>query len=676
MTPQELMWLRDNGNTYGSDEWWRRSPEEQEVLDRQMKELNREVIERLISPLAKVSGGIKVVGGARGAKGVKGKKLITGLEAEGARRKQELRSKGIERFPLKTRGEIDALIQKGIRQKNFYGDTAQAILGSAQGNLQRAKDVANPIAIRTASPNVLQNYGHGTRAYYQNLMGDPIKAGIYPTEMGRTISNYYKHGEGVTGPKRNPFGNALVRTIDPTTPQYDVANDIWGARAFGTRGDVPTATEHKKMTLETILLAIKNKLTAEQAQASFWSAVKAKTEALPPGVRAQAKTGLHETVLPRAIRQPMEEFRRNRLREAMLKQPVTQAQLEQAGSSYKEAMDYHTGYVSAEAVPSIESGIMPEIHNAPYEVRKDLTNRINNILGTEMENILGILTNESMTTTGTGSYQEGDVVSYNPSTQIGIILPLGPGGVARGEIDPSAKNIVETFAAIRGTLLHQDGVGYARPFASPTTKGANAFEIDFGRPITHQETAQLVKHFQNQSGLQKRLKNGTVKSAVYLNPSKNGVHIYHDTWGDVDFKGDHTAFIKTLESIISSDTFFPGQDIAGEILGSDGDLIEGGKNGELYAEIIRRNGKEVQASEIYSLFSDPVRQAYRDIAREQGWSDPFPPSGASGASQTSPVALLPINRILKSFQARPVQESQQMPRGVDPFMWKTYGGRS
>ena len=34
------------------------------------------------------------------------------------------------------------------------------------------------------------------------------------------------------------------------------------------------------------------------------------------------------------------------------------------------------------------------------------------------------------------------------------------------------------------------------------------------------------------------------------------------------------------------------------------------------------------------------------------------------------------NRILKLFQAKPVQESQQMPRGVDPFMWKSYGGRS
>ena len=61
-------------------EWWQRSPEEQEALDRQMKELNQEVIERFISPLAKVSGGIKVVRGAKGAKA--GTKKLLGEPGE------------------------------------------------------------------------------------------------------------------------------------------------------------------------------------------------------------------------------------------------------------------------------------------------------------------------------------------------------------------------------------------------------------------------------------------------------------------------------------------------------------------------------------------------------------------------------------------------------------------
>ena len=58
MTLQELM----------QSEWWQRSPEEQEALDRQTGEFHREAIERFISPLSKVSGGLRIVRGTKGAK--------------------------------------------------------------------------------------------------------------------------------------------------------------------------------------------------------------------------------------------------------------------------------------------------------------------------------------------------------------------------------------------------------------------------------------------------------------------------------------------------------------------------------------------------------------------------------------------------------------------------------
>jgi len=54
----------------------------------------------------------------------------------------------------------------------------------------------------------------------------------------------------------------------------------------------------------------------------------------------------------------------------------------------------------------------------------------------------------------------------------------------------------------------------------------------------------------------------------------------------------------------------------------------------------------------------------------------FKPQPITPSRDAMYYGLLPINRILKLFQAKPVQESQQMPRGVDPFMWKSYGGRS
>ena len=77
-------------------------------------------------------------------------------------------------------------------------------------------------------------------------------------------------------------------------------------------------------------------------------------------------------------------------------------------------------------------------------------------------------------------------------------------------------------------------------------------------------------------------------------------------------------------------------------------------------------------------------QEVRDTLAKAGhWSktDPdnphqFKPQPITPSRDAMYYGLLPINRILKLFQAKPVQESQQMPRGVDPFMWKSYGGRS
>ena len=50
-------------------EWWRRSPEEQKSYERQLKDVDKEIFDRIINPLGKLSGGLRIVRGAKKAKG-------------------------------------------------------------------------------------------------------------------------------------------------------------------------------------------------------------------------------------------------------------------------------------------------------------------------------------------------------------------------------------------------------------------------------------------------------------------------------------------------------------------------------------------------------------------------------------------------------------------------------
>ena len=538
--------------------------------------------------------------------------------------------------------DVMELARQGIKQKNWYRKSGQAMLDATQGNLPRAKDLANFTSIVSPSTAVRENLGHGARMYYQKLMGDKLRAGIFPSAMGRSADEYVRGGEKSIGPKRGPFFNNILKYVDPSLPQRDVTNDIWGARAWDLPTDSPSARQHQMMTHETQRIAKKLGLEPEQTQASYWSAIKAKIESLPRALREKAKTSWQEKLLPQQIRRPMELERRSDLRQAALNAEVPEDLINKAGYDFANAMDDHTGLVSWEAIPSRESGLMPEIHDAPFSVRMNFTEQMDSILGDTIEKELGILTNKRADVMGTGFYQEGAEASYNPSKQIGVIMPLGPGGRGTGKIDPSAGRAVELYAAIRGKLTYQHGMGYTRPFPAQTVKGAGGFELDFGRPLTHGESREIMVAIEKHPDLQKVSSDGTLIPAVYFNPSKNGIHIYHD------FVGDHTKFNKALDSLLADDALLPGVEATGHSIGSDGGLIGG--YGESYESIIRRNGGEVQERRISSLLSEKIKGLYRKTAQEQGYKDPFQATPSAPAEVAPALPQLPktdLEKILR-----------------------------
>ena len=540
----------------------------------------------------------------------------------------------------KMRGQLEALANEGILAKDWYPDSGGAFVDSMQGDIERAKQLASFGSITSPSTNVKTNMGHALRMYYQNRMGDDISAGLYPNDMAKTAYRYLKEGEDYLGPKRSPFFNNIMQSMDPNLPQLDVTNDMWMARAFGYGSDDPGAPQHRVMTAETQRIADKMGLKPHQVQASIWSAIKGRWEHIAKDVKLKG-----------AERGWSDEMMRDELRKEALKADIPEGVVQDAGYSFKDAMKDYTGYVGWEAVPSRSSGLMPQLHDAPYEVRMDFSRRIDDVIGDSIEKELGIPTVGERDAWGTGFYIEEGIKSFNPSRQIGIVIPMDKGGVTSGRMDPSAKKSMELYSAIRGKLTNQDSVGYGRSFAPKNYKVANQVDLDFGRALNREETESLMDLLETHPDLQKVNEDGTIQSAVWFAPTKNGVRVNHDVYGEVD----RTKFVKAVQAIVKKSETFPDDHIRVFHNQFDGDLAVGGKNGEGYDSIIRRNGGEAQERKLSSSLTPKIQEAYKQFAKEQGWPDQsgtaFP--GQQTTPQVGPVlsdpGLQPLRGLLDEY---------------------------
>ena len=190
-------------------------------------------------------------------------------------------------------------------------------------------------------------------------------------------------------------------------------------------------------------------------------------------------------------------------------------------------------------------------------------------------------------------------------------MPPAKGGVSSGKIDPSAKKAMELYAAIRGKLTHQDSVGYGRSFTSPNLKSANQYKLNIGREFSPDETEVLMDALEDHPAL---------KNKVWFAPSKNGIFINHDVYGE---NLDHNEFIKAVREVTERDDFMPDISAKGHHARSDGGLI-GGEYGESYDSVIKRNGGGAKERAISDSISTKVEEVYRKFAKEQGWETPFP----------------------------------------------------
>jgi hypothetical protein len=512
------------------------------------------------------------------------------------------------------------LTKEGEFGRFWYERSGRQILDITGGNKADAEKIIQAVAITSANTPVGANFDFAIQAYYQWKNGQPIKTGMYTTAMSKKLQKMFE-GEDWAGRKTNNFYNNLMREVDPSKVQ-GVTTDLWMMRAFGFDKDAPTSAQYSFVENETKRIAENLGWEPQQVQASIWVALKSRMEnkGVKDAVEAKSiKNGWmhYETKDGKKVRviDDKNKHAANWLDQA-LKYSPTDADRAAAGFDYADAANNNLAQISWETIPSRTSGHMPEIFEAPPEVKQDyhvqmskafLDDNGNDLIAQQFE-ILSPGDFEAP-----GYFKE----LVSPGTQTEITVPTQYGLTRRlAEIkkqadatrrpeeradlvgprvaafeknalaadlrkatyatEPAAREAMFAYAAARGILLKQDGVGLHRPafIKGLSRPKSNGIEINIGRPLTARETSAIAKAVAEEAGHTEFNPIGSPNGARFIN---------------FDYVGlPNVQFQKLVNKALKKVTFDNNETVDAAMFGADtgylGNDWTENLNGESYLE--------------------------------------------------------------------------------------------
>ncbi len=403
------------------------------------------------------------------------------------------------------RRKVADLTQEGSPGRFWYERSGKAILDAVGGDKVEAEKIAQAIAITSSGTPVGANFDFALQAYLQNKAGQPISTGRFPQAMNKRLTDMF-YGTPWEGRKTNSFYVNLMREIDPTLDQ-PVTVDIWMLRAFGYGTDNPTDQQYTFVENEVNRIADDLGWEPQQVQAAIWVKAKADDEGIS---------------------------------------------VDRAKFDYADALEKNKMQISWESIPGSTSGHMLEMFDAPYEVQQqyhvDISKAFLDDNGNDIvAQRLGIPSPGDFEAPG---YFEGKV---SPGTQTELAVPKQYKGPKYGAVEPAALELVNAYAAVRGILMKQDGVGFHRPFFNPAKKDANGIQVDIGRNFSEEETAQFAQILSKLSGHGEYNPIGTTSGVRILNfdyldfDNKEFIKLVDQALEELDL-GDAEANVKYFAS--------------------------------------------------------------------------------------------------------------------------------
>ena len=404
------------------------------------------------------------------------------------------------------RRKVTGLAREGEEGRFWYERSSEQILDMVGGDVEEADKLIQAIAVTSPGTPVKANFDYALQAYSQWKAGHPIKSGRFPTRMSEKMEDIFA-GNAWEGRKTDDFYNNLMIHIDPerTGP---VTGDIWMLRAFGfaKANEMPAPQQYKFMTTETQRIAKQLGWEPHQVQAAIWVNMKARSENVDVKRLTDAsseKLGYikFETGPKGKKRRVMideEAHMANWFKHALAYTPGPE-DIDKAKFDYADAARSSLAQVSWESIPGRNTRHLPEMFDAPYEQQAEYHVAVSKAFldqdGTDLiARELGLPTPGDFEAPG---YFEGKV---SPGTQTEVLAPRQYKGPDSGAVEPATIELIEAYAAARGILMKQDGVGWHRPFYKTTRKKSNGVGVEIGRPLSEAETVQLANFVAKYAG--------------------------------------------------------------------------------------------------------------------------------------------------------------------------------
>jgi hypothetical protein len=169
------------------------------------------------------------------------------------------------------------------------------------------------------------------------------------------------------------------------------------------------------------------------------------------------------------------------------------------------------------------------------------------------------------------------VGKVSPGTQSELVAPKQY-KVDR-KVEPAAIELIEAYAAVRGILMKQDGVGYHRPFYQTTKAAGNGIEVRVGRAFSEAETKRLADLLKQEAGFE-----------IAPIGASGGVRIINF---DPDF--DNKEFQRIAKGAIDKLELDDDADMDAVLFASQNGLLENNwsasKNGEEYISALGAKGR-------------------------------------------------------------------------------------
>jgi hypothetical protein len=456
----------------------------------------------------------------------------------------------------------------GERGRMWYERSSAKVLEIAHDNVADALKIVKAIAITSPQNPVHENWVDALQAYYQYKAGEPITAGKTGS-IDKRLEGLFYRDESWGGLKTNNFYINMTRLVDPLgeghPDRMGVTVDVHMMRALGYKTDAPTERQYGFASDTVKEAARRLGWEPQQVQAGAWTAQKH----IMDHVRASEKTG-DPAVRRSAWSKDVSDY-------------------DFAHSAVKES-----GQVSVESTPGSHSALLPWMTNAPEWVKSDYHEAVNGALigpdGTDtIAKQLGLLIVDHSTLPGVW---EGNV---NPSEQYVVAMPKQQGRPTKTAVEPSAIAMVETFAAAHGLARHQDSIGYTRPFFDTTVKDSNGVYFT-GDKLTPEMARRLDE----------KLRAEGTDSAIIS--TEKGFILRN--FSDQAPKG----FRSRAEAIVAS-VSPAGSNYQSEPIAINGELINGGPNGQGYEERIAAPGGRPDLLASFRSLRDQVQRVAGDFQR-------------------------------------------------------------